>query len=62
MNYGYDHLTNCDKTYCEECERLLELYTACDSCGHWMNNECEHYYNQETGETLCGTCEPKHVA
>ena len=60
MAEGYDHLTNCDtKEYCDECMFLLSLYTACDGCGHWMWNECEHYYDFETGEAFCGACEPK---
>ena len=55
--YGYNHLTECPG--CDECDHLMSLYTACDNCGHWMWNECEHYYNQSTGETLCYCCEPK---
>lgn len=54
---GRTHLERCPG--CGECDHLMGFYTACDNCGDWMSNECEHYYNQETGETLCFACEPK---
>jgi hypothetical protein len=57
MSNPVQHLTECQG--CDECNFLMSLYTACDNCGHWMNNECEYFYNLQTGETLCFTCEPK---
>jgi hypothetical protein len=56
---GRAHLEQCSEEGCDWCNHLLSIYTACDECGHWMNNECEHYYDQESGQTLCHSCEPK---
>lgn len=52
-----EHLSTCEG--CDWCNHLMSFYTACDQCGHWMWNECEHFYDPETGMALCHTCEPK---
>lgn len=52
-----DHLIRCSG--CDRCDFLMSLYTACDKCGHWMNNSVEHYYDISSGETLCFCCEPR---
>lgn len=54
------HMDTCEDEYCEACQYLLEFYSACDSCGHWMNKESaegSYFYHQDTGHTYCMHCE-----
>lgn len=55
MTSGRDHLEECTVDGCEECEHLMEFYTACDGCGYWMHKDTE-YHVLEDGRTLCNDC------
>jgi hypothetical protein len=56
---GRQHLERCEG--CPDCSYLLDLFTACDDCGHWMSKDCEYHYDRGTGATLCGSCEPQEA-
>lgn len=58
------HLEDCEDGDCEVCNYLLlEFFTACDGCGHWMDKECVggYFYNPDTGHTYCMSCEEKYA-
>lgn len=47
------HLAECPG--CSECDFLMGLYIACDTCGVWGNIQVEHYPQQD-GTTMCQSC------
>lgn len=52
-----NHLDECPG--CAYCDHLMsDFYIACDECGHWMHRDCEYFYDEKTGETLCAQHEP----
>lgn len=52
-DYYSVHLAECPG--CTECDFLMGLYIACDTCGTWGNTQVEHY-PQEDGTTMCQSC------
>lgn len=56
------HLEECPG--CMECDRLLEFYMACDSCGSWGNKESDGFEMvQRNGMDLffCQSCAAHEV-
>jgi len=52
-----EHLTECGEDSCEACSDFMEFYSACDSCGCWMNKAVEYAFYPETGHTYCIACD-----